>query len=264
LRCSCACIAHESVWYHRLVQHLLTPAGLAALLAFDQPRGLIALDFDGTIAPLTDDPAAVCMLEALVAPIQALSALRPVAIISGRSIADLAPRVPIARVTLFGNHGIENGPGWPDSGAGYRAMATHWREALGRSGIPAQPSLPVWVEDKTYSLTIHCRGGNIQSIEASIATLDPAPRVIPGHDVFNLVPHGAPNKGDALLCSAREHELDRAIFVGDDRTDEDAFVVEGLNVFAIRVGWSASSRASYYVHSPIEVGTALKALAHSA
>jgi trehalose 6-phosphate phosphatase len=79
--------------------------------------------------------------------------------------------------------------------------------------------------------------------------------------VLNLVPHGAPTKGDALLRVAREERCDHAIYVGDDHTDEDAFSVPGLEVFAVRVGRTHTSLAPYFVHTPNEVGALLQAIA---
>jgi trehalose 6-phosphate phosphatase len=259
-------IANGSVRYYRVVEHLLTIAGLAALRDFDRARSLIALDFDGTLAPLVDDPDAARMDEAVIAPIIRLAATRQVVVISGRSLADLEPRVPIARVEFVGNHGIENGPGWPVTGASYRAVSARWLEALTQAGLTMQVGGPRWVEYKTYSLTIHYRNStagdaNITAIESLIAALDPAPRVIPGRDLFNLVPHGAPSKGDALIRFARDRGLDRAIFVGDDHTDEDAFSVPGLDVFAVRVGRTRASLAPYFVHTTKEVGALLHAIA---
>lgn len=77
------------------------------------PRLLVALDFDGTLSPLVDDPMSARMLPAARAAVDALVATpeTTVAFVSGRSLPDLriiAEHDDDARVLLVGSHGAEH------------------------------------------------------------------------------------------------------------------------------------------------------------
>ncbi|MGH7465568.1 MAG: trehalose-phosphatase, partial [Longimicrobiales bacterium] len=70
---------------------------------------LIGLDFDGTLAPIVPHPQEAALLPASRAALDAL-ALRTdthIALVSGRSLADLRRRVVLERVYYAGNHGLE-------------------------------------------------------------------------------------------------------------------------------------------------------------
>jgi len=73
------------------------------------PGLLVALDFDGTLAPIEDDPDAPEITQANRHAVEAL-ADHPdtlVAVVSGRQLADLRPRVAVDGVRYVGNHGLE-------------------------------------------------------------------------------------------------------------------------------------------------------------
>ena len=85
----------------------------------------------------------------------------------------------------------------------------------------------VTIEDKTYSLTLHFRRAKRKDLARRAVTdavrLLRGARVIGGSEAFNVVPRGAPHKGQALERARRLLACDKAIYVGDDETDEDAF-----------------------------------------
>src|SRR5260370_27102349 len=71
------------------------------------------LDFDGTLAPIVNDPADAWLAPAVRSSLAALAARDDtlVAVVSGRAVADLRPRVGIASAIYAGNHGLEiSGP----------------------------------------------------------------------------------------------------------------------------------------------------------
>jgi trehalose-6-phosphatase len=88
---------------------------LAALAVPDGAAVLVGLDFDGTLAPLVDDPTASAMTPAARAAVERLAALPDdarvrLALVSGRDLADLAARAaPPAGTYLVGSHGAETG-----------------------------------------------------------------------------------------------------------------------------------------------------------
>lgn len=128
------------------IQALRAEPGSAALL----------LDFDGTLAPIVDDPAEAAPLPGTPAVLEALaSAYGLVAVISGRPVAYLQDRLP-ASVTLVGLYGLErvhDGAVEPVPGA------ERWRPVIDDVAAAAIAELPqeVGVEHKGLSLTLHVR-----------------------------------------------------------------------------------------------------------
>jgi trehalose 6-phosphate phosphatase len=73
--------------------YFFSPAGRQALKALSLQRILYASDFDGTIAPIDADRQRVQIQSRIHALIHELSKLAPGAVVSGRSLQDLTPRV---------------------------------------------------------------------------------------------------------------------------------------------------------------------------
>jgi trehalose 6-phosphate phosphatase len=87
-------------------------------------------------------------------------------------------------------------------------------------------------------------------------------RLVPGKCVLNLVPAEAPHKGEALVDACRRLRCRRALFLGDDVTDEDVFRMKrpAVKLLGIRVGRSVRSKASFYVRGQDEVDELLRRL----
>jgi trehalose 6-phosphate phosphatase len=87
-------------------------------------------------------------------------------------------------------------------------------------------------------------------------------QLIGGKCVLNVVPEGAQDKGRALLRQVHRVGASRAIFLGDDVTDEAVFGMARPDaVLSIRVGYDRQSHARYYVHDRDEVDSVLRELA---
>ena len=84
------------------MQHLFTPAGEAALVATLQRRPLLAFDFDGTLAPIVARPDDARISQAVGQRLRALAAQLPVAIISGRLVADVRERLSFEAPYVIG------------------------------------------------------------------------------------------------------------------------------------------------------------------
>src|SRR5262245_10523488 len=98
----------------KTMQHLFTPEGERALQAVMRREPLLAFDFDGTLAPIVAHPddAAVPPTEARL--LAQLSLRRPVAIVTGRRVADVPGRLGFQAQFIIGNHGAEDDtPGIP-------------------------------------------------------------------------------------------------------------------------------------------------------
>ena len=220
---------------------------------------LLAFDFDGTLAPIVSDPARAAMRRRTRDLLCEASRLYPVAILSGRAQPDVLDRmrgVPVGAVV--GNHGAE-----PSRSSSRLALTVRqWLPAL-RSQLGELKG--VIIEDKRFSLAIHYRHSRGKKavraeIAAALAALDGV-RVIPGKEVVNLLPVGAPHKGVALERERARFSCDTAIYVGDDDTDEDVFALDQPGrLLSIRVGFKRDSAARYHVESQRGIDDLLRAL----
>jgi len=125
-------------------------------------------------------------------------------------------------------------------------------------------SLPgLWVEDKGLSVAVHYRQSprksQVRQRILKVALSLEKVSVSGGKQVVNLIPDGAPHKGDALATERNRLECNWVLYVGDDENDESAFALEG-NLVSVRVGRARLSRARYYLRSQVEVDELLDLL----
>jgi len=240
---------------------LFSPEGEAALARIAGRRTLYAFDFDGTLAPLVDRPDDARASDRTMALLAKLATMVPTALLTGRSVDDLHRRMPFTPLHVVGNHGAEGlpgsaGPSWaasvPGSNADQRAIVAAWLERLPHALAAEGLGADIVVEPKSHSLSIHYRLASDQeaaehALHAAIAALHPAPRVIGGKCVFNLLPEGAPDKGDALATLVRFERCDAAFFIGDDVTDESAFRIASPSWVTVHVGAHDESAACFFI-----------------
>jgi trehalose 6-phosphate phosphatase len=223
-------------------------------------RVLLAFDFDGTLAPIVDDRSAAEMRKRTATLLAEACTLYPCAVISGRSQKDVAARLQGAAVEhVVGNHGLEPGTELTSFAEKTACAAPLLRRALA-------PLTGVEIEDKRYSLAVHFRrvrhkGAARSAIEEAVAALPLRMRIIPGKQVVNVVPDGAPNKGDALIQLRTLAKADTALYVGDDITDEDVFQIDQPGrLLTVRIGASRSSAAAYFLRDQKEIDDVLAEL----
>jgi trehalose 6-phosphate phosphatase len=238
---------------------------------------LLALDFDGTLAPIVPRPGDAIIYPRARAALQRIArdARTRVAIVSGRGLDDARRRVDVAGLFFAGNHGLEiEGPGvhrHHEEALAVRpalqACADRLRAELGRVD-------GVIVEDKGLTLSVHFRLVTNESAQADIVRrvratcgASAALRTTEGKKVVEVRPAVDWDKGratafllDALLGDVPDAP---AIFIGDDRTDEDAFRALDGRGEGVIVGDPPPPRtlARSYVRSPAEVADLLEALA---
>lgn len=212
-------------------------AGLAALL--DAPRdAVVALDFDGTLAPIVADPA---QARAHPGAAGALAALAPrvgaVVVVTGRPAALAAEYGGFAGVpgldglVVLGHYGAER---WEAATGEVTAPPVHPGVAAARAALPgvlAAAGAPAgtWTEDKGRSLAVHTR--RAPEPEAVLARLrgplaelaaDVGLVVEPGRLVLELRPPGV-DKGAALTGFLRERSARSVLYAGDDLGDLAAY-----------------------------------------
>lgn len=221
---------------------------LAALAADPSRRPLlVALDFDGTLAPLQDDPAASAILPDGVLALDRLAAAGVrLALVSGRALTTLGKlaKVPVGTV-LVGSHGAERArvlsfgldravaPLAPDQ-ADLLAQASALLSAVarGRSGV--------WVEAKPTAAVVHTRLAPPVVAEQALTQARTigarlGVHVLEGKDVVELSVLDA-DKGAALTALRDELGARAVLYAGDDRTDEDALAVLRPGDVGIKIG----------------------------
>lgn len=241
------------------MKDILAAANRPVLRRFARSRVLLAFDFDGTLAPIVGRPERAAMRRSTRVLLEAVAARRPCVVISGRARGDVGRRVAgVAAVDVIGNHGIER---W-QSPAGRLRAAGRWQPLLSTALATVRG---VDIEDKGYSIAVHYRRSREKkkardAVRAVAAALGDV-RVIPGKQVVNLLPAGAPNKGMALEDARARHRCDTAIYVGDDETDEDVFALDQPGrLLSIRVGRRPGSLAPYYLRSQADIDRLLEFL----
>lgn len=235
------------------------------------PHWLLGLDFDGTLAPIVDDPANA-QLETRLRPVLASLSTRPnltTIIMSGRERADVEGRVGLPDLIYAGNHGLDihgqsltfleatAAASQPALNAMANSMAERMRNIQG--GI---------VEHKGLTLSVHYRMVDEsaheevrRAVHGVLAGTDHPFVLTTGKRVYEIRPRTYWNKGAAMIWIREQVRPDaRILYIGDDLTDEDAFRVctDGITV---RVGKSAETAAAYFLDAQTDVAVFLEWLA---
>lgn len=246
------------------MDHLFSAAGLEAMQNFVGSQTLFAFDIDGTLAPIADDPARILIPEQTRSRLVDLNQTACVAVITGRSRADARKFLGFDPHLLIGNHGAEGLPGWERHEKKFRHVCKAWQDQL-RQFIPDVADGGVVIENKGTTISLHYRNSSnhpaaIDTLNRAIGQLVPKPRRISGIYVENIMPCEAPLKGEALLQIMKHTGCSKAIYVGDDITDEDVFRLKIDNILGIRVGCESSSVASYCILNQEEIIRLLDAI----
>jgi trehalose 6-phosphate phosphatase len=234
-----------------------TPPPLSAIRA----KGPVALflDFDGTLVDIAPTPDSIMVPQDLARQLEAMAGRYEgrVALVSGRSAADVSGHIGPASIALAGSHGLERFRA-DGSAIEPRAATLPWgvAEAV-RAFAERRPGLEY--EAKSHGAALHYRAAPRFEAEA-IAFVEKVAAehglaVKRGKCVAELVPRGA-DKAAAVQAFMGETAFQGAlpIFVGDDATDEDGFrAAAELGGFGIVVGERPSPSARYRLATPAEV-----------
>jgi trehalose 6-phosphate phosphatase len=215
----------------------LQALGLAAGLTARRPA--VFFDFDGTLSDIVNDPDAARPVAGAVEALQKLAAHCPVAVLSGRDLADVTARLGVPGIWYAGSHGFEltapDGTHHQNDAAAaaipvLEQAAAELRERLG--SIPG-----VVVEHKRFGVAVHYRNAARDRVGEVAAAVHAAGRrdglrVTTGREVIELRPDIDWDKGKTLRWVI-DHLRDAGsgagpgslvpIYLGDDITDEDAF-----------------------------------------
>lgn len=244
------------------MQHLFSPEGEDALMRTLQDRPLLAFDFDGTLTPIVARPNDARLSKGVSTRLATLATQLPVAIVTGRSVADVRGRLGFEPRFIVGNHGAEDAADDVVAAESSRALSGIRARLL--ESLPALRAAGVTVEDKGHSMALHYRLSRtrelaLQVIAEVLADRDEALRVFGGKLVVNVVPRQAPDKADAVGRLVQRSGASCALFAGDDVNDEPVFQSAPEGWLTIRVGRDdPRSSARYFLDSPGEMALLLE------
>ena len=233
------------------------------------------LDYDGTICPLsrqTYHPVLSSAMREMLKKLNRHPKIK-VAIISGRSIADLRKKIGLRSLVYSGNHGMEIS----GSGIHFNSPVTSAQKKIIRKLIMifrAQYSdIPgLLVNDKGLSVSLHYRFTSpaqkrwirrtyLEIIRPFVSRGEIS--IFPGKKIHEVKPAVQWNKGHAVEWLLNHENFKKGpffpVYLGDDVTDEDAFRVLSDRGMAVRVGGpKRGSCAGYYLRNIPEVLSFLK------
>ncbi|OBI10572.1 trehalose-phosphatase [Mycobacterium scrofulaceum] len=211
------------------------PDALTALDDLAARRPAVFFDFDGTLSDIVNDPDAAVPVEGATEALRQLAARCPVAVLSGRDLADVTKRIGVAGIWYAGSHGFEltapDGAHHQNEDAAaaipvLEAAAAELRQRLG--SIPG-----VVVEHKRFGVAVHYRNAERDRVGEVAAAVRAAGRrdglrVTTGREVIELRPDLDWDKGKTLRwvlehLTGAESGPWTPVYLGDDITDEDAF-----------------------------------------
>lgn len=259
-------------------------------------RIVVFLDYDGTLSPIVNDPDRAFMSDPMRSAVREVAKRFPTAIISGRSRDKVYEFVKLDEVYYAGSHGMDiRGP--PQLPKSYDdKFQTRSVDKKGNEFVifqPAQEFLPaikemlkvldkktrgiqgVVIEDNRFCISVHYRHvsesdyGLLHENVQSVLGKYPHFHLTKGKKVMEIRPSIKWNKGHALeylLDTLGFTDSDNVlpVYIGDDRTDEDAFKVlksKGLGYPIIVSSVPRDTMAAYSLRDPTEVLSFLISLA---
>jgi trehalose 6-phosphate phosphatase len=205
----------------------------AAQVAAQAQTTALCLDFDGTLAPIVDDPNEARPLPGSVEVLGRLAArFTAVALLSGRPadyLAQHAAAPGVRYLGLYGRQEIRDGQLWVDPRVEAARPAVIAAQQDLRDCAPVRDS-GAYLEDKRYAVAIHTR--RVADSDRWAASIDEAARqiadrhgleVILGKLVWELRPAVRSNKGDAVRRVTTESKARGVVVAGDDLGDLSAF-----------------------------------------
>jgi trehalose 6-phosphate phosphatase len=216
---------------------------------------LFFLDYDGTLAPIVDDPDAAVPHPDVPDLLRALDDRFPVWIVTGRDLRALASFLE-QPLNAIGLHGAQEGT---VGGEMELLMPDEAAQALRRlrASVPSVQGLNI--EEKDQAFAVHYRevDDEAEARERLSAWLDTMPEMLDaiwGKKVVELRPDGL-TKGSAVRRIAAENPDCTPVYLGDDTTDEDAFAAlqdMERDTITVRIG-EEDTQADYRLAGPDEV-----------
>lgn len=227
-------------------------------------RLLVALDFDGVLAPIVDVPGQARPLPESAAAIGALATLpaTTVVLVSGRGLADLAAVSGFGTpIRMVGSHGGEFDDGGDLLDDAARARLE--RLGTGLDDLVAHEQ-GVRLERKPTGVAVHVRGASREVAERVLDAVRAGPAAAdgvtatPGKEVLDLAVVDV-TKGSAIDRLRAQVDASAVLFAGDDVTDETAFVRLRDSDVGVKVG-DGETAARFRVADPQAMAGVLQTL----
>lgn len=226
---------------------------------------LLCLDFDGTLAPIVDDPDEATLHPEVGAELRTLRDHPDVvlAVVSGRALDDVRERVGLDGIHYAGNHGLEtmrDGERVVDPEAADAVPAIERAVDRLRADLADVPGCTV--EDKGVTATVHVRQvdpdrtDEVRDHVRSVVADEPI-RLTTGKQVLELRPPVDRDKGHTVRTLVEEYPGHLPMYVGDDTTDEAAFRELDAGGVGIHVGDGRDTAATARVDGPEQVAALL-------
>ncbi|GLT93828.1 hypothetical protein SLE2022_116020 [Rubroshorea leprosula] len=243
------------------------------------------LDYDGTLSPIVEDPDRAFMTNEMREAVRDTAQCFPTAIVTGRCYDKVYSFVKLAELYYAGSHGMDiKGP----------SKTPKYKNSNKQSVLcqPASEFLPmieevyktleektksipgVRVENNKFCLSVHFRcvdekrWGALAELVGSVLNEYPKLKLTQGRKVLEIRPTIKWDKGRALefLLEALGYANSKdvlPVYIGDDRTDEDAFKVlrdrgQGFGILVSKI--PKETNASYSLREPAEVEDFLRRL----
>jgi len=226
----------------------------------------IFLDYDGTLTPIVNKPQDAFLGAQTARLIEKLKIKYKgrLAIISGRPLKQIKKLVGVKGVIYAGNHGLEIEDGKTKFKAavpaGYKNSLKEIKKKLSGKVNRVKGA---FLEDKGLTVSVHYRlvkAGQPALTKSLEDILHPYVagkkiKVNHGKKVVEIKPTVLWHKGSAVLWILKGKAMKNImpVYIGDDTTDEDAFIVLKRRGLTARVGKSKKSEAEYYLKNTEEV-----------
>lgn len=201
------------------------------------PNVLLLLDYDGTLTPIVEKPELAILSENMRDLIKRVSKRYVTGIISGRSLADIKNLVRVEGIYYAGNHGFEiSGPDLELTKPEAEQTKSTLLKACDELKARLEHISGAIVENKGLTASVHYRlvsAGKFQELRKIFNEImgpyikSGAVKITRGKKVFEIRPNVDWDKGEAVLWIMDIIKLPEnvlPIYMGDDRTDEDAFL----------------------------------------
>jgi len=246
-------------------------------LKFKKKPIALFLDYDGTLTRIVSHPRLANLSPSMKKTLKQISLNKKIvsSIVTGRSLTDIQKKVGLSAISYIGNHGFEI--------QGKQFRYTHPKGTVSKKIFKKIVPLleeqlksfrGIFIEDKGFTLSVHYRKLNpakvsqakkaVHLILSSYLEKEQI-RMTQGKKVWEIRPPVQWNKGLAVRwflkkINSKNKKKYFPIYIGDDKTDEDAFEILNKSGLTIKVvdKKSAKSAASFYLNNTGEVLELLK------
>ncbi|XP_027337370.1 probable trehalose-phosphate phosphatase 2 [Abrus precatorius] len=248
---------------------------------------VVFLDYDGTLSPIVNDPDKAYMSDSMRSAVREIASRFPTAIVSGRSRDKVYGFVKLKNLCYAGSHGMDISTPSDSSKYGNQNNQTKAIDEKGNQVVhfhPAKDFLPTIqeiikvlkenikrikgssIEDNTFCVTVHYRRVKkdedvdvLEEIVKSVMTDYPNFKISEGKKVMEIRPRIDWNKGSALKYLLDTFGFDNfnnvlPMYIGDDKTDEDAFkVIRDSGIPIVVSDIAKDTNAAHSLRDPSDV-----------